>query len=401
MENRFHRVTPYAARRLRELLFWTFRETNRWSEGIRQKNVSTSRAGEKRGGAPSEASEIELIGNFPEPIFDWDQFVPAALRRNIRAERTAGGINGAFARWAYFHGEISDVRVLVLGGTGWIGSAVVRELIARGHAVFGLARSQAAAAMLSRCGATPIAGDIGRPETWTANLPPLDAVVHAACDFSTDMAAIDRRLLDVLLPALAVQPNRPRFVYTGGCWLFGAAQREATTEASPFNPLPAFAWMEPQLARVLAEPGISGIVIHPAMVYANAGGVFSRFAREAAAGGPIRLVGSEAVRWPLVHGDDLAALYALALEHAPKGASYIGAAVEALPVGRIARAFAKRFGTPQVESQVISPDAIAAELGEWARGRALDQRLSGGKARRDLGWQPRHLDPEAEIAAGA
>jgi nucleoside-diphosphate-sugar epimerase len=211
------------------------------------------------------------------------------------------------------------------------------------------------------------------------------------------MAAIDRRLLDVLLPALAVQPNRPRFVYTGGCWLFGAAQREATTEASPFNPLPAFAWMEPQLARVLAEPGISGIVIHPAMVYANAGGVFSRFAREAAAGGPIRLVGSEAVRWPLVHGDDLAALYALALERAPAGESYIGAAIEAFPVERIARAFAKRFDAPRSTPVVISPDMIAAELGEWARGYALDQRLSGAKARRGLGWQPRHLDPEAEI----
>jgi len=290
------------------------------------------------------------------------------------------------------------VRVLVLGGTGSIGSAVVRELIARGHVVFGLARSQAAAAKLSRCGATPVAGDIALPETWAANLTPLDAVVHAACDFNTDMAAIDRRLLDVLLPALAAQPNRPRFVYTGGCWLFGATQRETATEASPFNPLAAFAWMVPQLERVLAEPGISGIVIHPAMVYANAGGVFNRFAREAAAGGPIRLVGSEAVRWPLVHGDDLAALYALALERAPEGESYIGAAVEAFPVEPIALAFAKRFDAPRSTPVIISPDMIAAELGEWARGYALDQRLSGAKARRGLGWQPRHLDPEAEIA---
>jgi len=289
------------------------------------------------------------------------------------------------------------VRVLVLGGTGSIGSAVVRELIARGHAVFGLARSQGAAAKLSRCRATPIAGDIGRPETWAANLPTLDAVVHAACDFNADMAAIDRRLLDVLLPTLAAQPNRPRFIYTGGCWLFGANQREAATEASPFNPLPAFAWMVPQLERVLADPGISGIVIHPAMVYADAGGVFSRFAREAAAGGPIRLVGSEAVCWPLVHGDDLAALYALALERAPGGESYIGAAVEAFPVERIARAFAKRFDAPRATPVVISPDMIAAELGEWARGYALDQRLSGAKAQRALGWQPRHLDPEARL----
>lgn len=153
--------------------------------------------------------------------------------------------------------------------------------------------------------------------------------------------------------------------------------------------------MVPHLARVLAAPEVDGIVIHPAMVYAGAGGVFSRFASEAATG-TIRVVGSEAVRWPLVHSDDLAALYALALEQAPRGASYIGAAIEALAVGRIARAFARRYGVTEVLG-IVSRDAIAAELGEWARGYALDQRLSGEKARRELGWQPRHLDPLHDI----
>ena len=72
--------------------------------------------------------------------------------------------------------------------------------------------------------------------------------------------------------------------------------------------------------------------------------------------------------------------------------------IDGLAVGRIARAFARRFRTTHQEPQIISTDAIAAELGEWARGYALDQRLSGAKARRDLGWTPTHLDPEREIA---
>jgi nucleoside-diphosphate-sugar epimerase len=109
------------------------------------------------------------------------------------------------------------------------------------------------------------------------------------------------------------------------------------------------------------------------------------------------VVEGEAVRWPLVHSEDLAKLYALALERAPARSSYIGAAIEGLAVGRIARAFAKRFGTPCLDPQIISSDAIAAELGEWARGQALDQRLSGAKARRELGWRPKHLDPVREI----
>jgi nucleoside-diphosphate-sugar epimerase len=290
------------------------------------------------------------------------------------------------------------MKVFVLGGTGVIGSAVVRALLERGHDVVGLARSVASADKLRQVGAEVIDGDIAAPERWVTALPQLEAVIHMACDFATDMAAVDRRLLDALLPALAAQPQRVRFIYTGGCWLFGETSGEAATEASPFDPLPAFAWMVPHLARVLAAPEVDGVVIHPAMVYAGAGGVFSRFAREAGAHGAIRVVGSEAVRWPLVHSDDLAALYALALEQAPIGASYIGAAVEALPVGEIARAFAKRYGAAET-LQIVSADAIAAEIGEWARGRALDQRLSGEKATRELGWQPRHLDPLREIAA--
>jgi hypothetical protein len=118
--------------------------------------------------------------------------------------------------------------------------------------------------------------------------------------------------------------------------------------------------MVPQLQRVLASTEVCAVAIHPAMVCTSEGGVFDRFARAAAEGKAVPVVAGEAVRWPLVHAGDLADLYALALEG----------------------------------------DAIAAELGEWAQGYALDQRLSGAKARRDLGWSPKHLDPEGEILFG-
>ena len=289
------------------------------------------------------------------------------------------------------------MRVLVLGGTGLIGSAVLRELVVRGATVLGLARSEASAAKLAACGAVPFVGNIAAPERWVGKLPELDAVIHAACDFDSDMAGIDDRLLDGLLPALAAQGGGPRFIYTGGCWLFGSTGEAVATETTPFEPLPAFAWMVPNLRRVLAAPGIASIVIHPAMVYADDRGVFDRFACDAVDRHAVRVVASEAVRWPLVQADDLAQLYALALERAPTGSSYIGAANDGIPVGRIARAFASRSGTREQEPEIMPAEAVAAELGEWARGYARDQTLSGEKARRELGWQPAHLDPIDEI----
>ena len=291
------------------------------------------------------------------------------------------------------------MHVFVLGATGFIGTALARVLVRRGHRLTGLARSETSAKKLRDIGGEPLIGDIARPASWIERLPPVDAVVHLACDLETDVATVDGRLLDAMLQSLAGQRPRSRFIYTGGCWLFGATGHEAATEATPCSPLPAFAWMVPHARRILCSPAVDGVVIHPAMVYTADGGVFGRFAGDARAGAAIRIVANEAVRWPLVHRDDLAELYALALEIAPPGSSYIGAATEGLEVGRIARAFARRFGPPDPALHIVSADQIAGELGEWARGYARDQRLSGAKARAELGWRPAHLDPEGEIAA--
>jgi nucleoside-diphosphate-sugar epimerase len=100
-----------------------------------------------------------------------------------------------------------------------------------------------------------------------------------------------------------------------------------------------------------------------------------------------------------VHSHDLANLYALVLQSGVTRDSYIGSAIDGLAVGRIVQAFARRFGALDRKPLVVSADEIAAELGDWARGFALDQQLSGAKARRTLGWEPQHLDPEGEIAA--
>lgn len=291
------------------------------------------------------------------------------------------------------------MHILVLGGTGQIGRAVVRELLLHGHAVVALARSQESARSLRKAGAAVLDGDIRAAGRWAPDLPTVDAVIHAAADFGADMGAVERRLLDHLLPALRTGPTRPRFVYTGGCWLYGETGAAAATEQTPFAPLPAFAWMVGNLQRVLSAPEVEAVVIHPAMVYRPAGGVLAAMIEGARRDDEIPVVGGQSVHWPLVHAEDLARLYRLAVEKGRPGETYNGATIEGMAVGTLARAIARRHGTPACRLRIVDADDIARKKGEWARGYALDQHMSGAKARSELGWQPVHRDPLADIAA--
>jgi nucleoside-diphosphate-sugar epimerase len=125
--------------------------------------------------------------------------------------------------------------------------------------------------------------------------------------------------------------------------------------------------------------------------------VLARFRDDLATLGTVRIIGDEAVRWPLVHRADIGMLYALALERGASGCAYNGAAIASVPVGILARAMARRAGVSALPL-ILSADQVAAELGEWARGYAIDQRMSGERARRELGWVPGHTDPLSDIS---
>lgn len=284
------------------------------------------------------------------------------------------------------------MRIFLLGGTGFIGSHVLRRLVEAGHEVIGLARSETSADRLRAAGAVPLRGDLRAPAQWVAEIPAVDGVIHAASDFGDDMGPVETALLDALLPVLGAMPKPPRFIYTGGCWLFGATGERVAIEDSPFVPLPAFGWMIDNMRRVLDAPEVSAAVIHPAMVYSAAGGVFSSFMEAMRDGVPVDVIGSEQVVWPLVHAEDLAELYLRVLEKAQPGSVYNGSAMDGLAVAEIVAAVARQVGTGRPDIRIVSADRAAERLGEWARGYAISQRLSGGKARRELGWKPVHGD---------
>jgi len=291
------------------------------------------------------------------------------------------------------------VRVLVLGGTGSIGASVVRALRSRRYEVLGLARSDSAADRLSLQGAQPVRGDIRWPDEWTDVAKSVDAVIQVAGEFTADAGAVDRNLTSALLRRLEGRTRSPprAYIYTGGCWLYGNTADRVATEESAFDAPAEWAWSVEHLSLVLGASKVRGIVIHPAMVYERDGGVLAQFRDDLAVLGRVRIFGHENVHWPLVHRADIGELYALALERAPPGVSYNGAAVDAITVGALARAMARGAG---VESApLVRPiEEAVVEFGEWARGYAIDQRMSGAKAQRELGWVPAHTNPIADIS---
>lgn len=282
------------------------------------------------------------------------------------------------------------MNVLVLGATGSIGAAVARELKNSGHHVVTLARSDKARLALQEQRYQVISGDLRAPDAWMGALGAIDAIVHAAATFTDDMGAVDRQLLEALVEIFEDRSSQLRFVYTGGCWLYGESGDHVATESTPFNPIPAFSWMVENANYLRTCNAFSLAVIHPAMVYGPTGGVFTRFIEQARRGIPLELWGGPDVRWPLVHRNDLARAYALLVEQPVLQGHFNAASENGVPVGEIALAIARAFGRTG-ELVIRSAADAVREHGAWALGPTLDQQMSAAKLR-SAGWTPEITD---------
>ncbi|MBS9718204.1 NAD-dependent epimerase/dehydratase family protein [Pseudohalocynthiibacter aestuariivivens] len=279
------------------------------------------------------------------------------------------------------------MKVLVLGATGMIGTAVTKELLRAGHKVTGLCQSDRSARQLERIGATPLPGDLQNPGAWAGVVPVTDGIIQAAATFKDDMGAVDRCVLTSVAQAAETAGTRPRFIYTGGCWLYGETGDEIATEESPFNPLPAFSWMVKNGARLAASSVFSTAIIHPAMVYHASGGAFAQFMSNARRNEPIEIWRDAGIRWPLVHRDDLARAYRLLLERPDLTGHFNASAQAGVKVGDIATWFAGASGIV-----VKSAEMAVADHGRLADGPMLDQQMSATKLQNICNWIPQHVD---------
>lgn len=288
------------------------------------------------------------------------------------------------------------MRVLVLGATGHIGSAIADELIANDHEVVALARSDASVAKLANKSLCVIRGDLRAPDQWCGIVHEIDAVIHAAATFSEDMGEVDRHLVGALIAHAKSADTKIRFIYTGGCWLYGKTGDRVANEASSFNPLPAFKWMIENSREVSAVPCFDTMIIHPAMTYDREGGAISRWLKSASEIGTLEVWGSLETRWPVVHREDLAHAYRLVLESGEAGQSYCASAQAGVRVGDMASAINRRFNLKTCP-QVLTIEQVITTHGKDALGPTLDQQMSGKKIIENLGWKPKYPDILSEI----
>jgi nucleoside-diphosphate-sugar epimerase len=277
------------------------------------------------------------------------------------------------------------VRVFVTGASGGIGSAVVSELLAAGHLVVGLARSEASAATISGLGAEPLRGDIADLDVLQEAAGKADGVVYLAFshDFTHAGDAIgDEARAVAALGAALVDTGKPLVVANGTPAVAG----RASTEDDPFNvegPM-AGRGRTGQAVVDLAELGVRSAVVRLPRSVHDAGGRYgfsSILIQVARQRGVSAYVGDGTQRWPAVHRDDAASLFRLALEQAPPGSVLHAVGDEGDPMRAIAEVIGRRLGVP-VES------TAAEDYGMLGAIFAVDQPSSSELTRRRFGWNP-------------
>jgi nucleoside-diphosphate-sugar epimerase len=282
------------------------------------------------------------------------------------------------------------MKALVIGATGYVGSAISGALRAKGHEVIGTAQDAKEVAKLEARGDRAVKVDIRDPASVKAAADATDGAIYAVAFRGSpkdDPFAVERGALEALVSTFAGS-QRP-LVFTSGGWYYGSTQGRVVDESAPPNP-PDIVITRPALEHIVrsaASQGVRGVVIRPGDAYGHGAGLPSLFFNSAQQLGAVRFIGTGENHWPVVHVDDLGDLFALAFAGAGAGEVFNCADATAYRVRDMAKAASLGAG---LNGRTVSwpYEEARATLGMLTDALVLDQQLTSEHARSRLGWRP-------------
>ena len=288
------------------------------------------------------------------------------------------------------------MRVFLTGASGWIGSVIARELMAAGHSVVGLVRSEMKGAALASAGGTPLVGTLDDVDLLRRGAADADGIIHTAFGLDISrierLAAEDRAAIETFGDVFAGS-TRPIIVTDGFLHLTG----EKAMEADRPEVMPAFPRASQQTAFALAERGLhASVVRNPRSVHGKGEthGFVPMLAAVAREKGVSAYVGDGANFWPAVHRLDAARVYRLALERGARGDAYHAVAEQAVTFREIAEAIGRQLGLP---ARSLTPEQAEAHFGPLATWVANNGPASNEWTRKTLGWAPEQVGIVADI----
>ncbi|EIY2673472.1 SDR family oxidoreductase [Raoultella planticola] len=280
------------------------------------------------------------------------------------------------------------MRIFLTGATGFIGSRILNELLAAGHQVTGLARSEASALALQTAGADVQYGTLEEPRSLLEAVTRCDAVIHTAFDhdFSRFVENCEKDQRIILAIGAALQGSRRPLIITSGTAMgdIGNGLPASEMHFNPAHPNPRAA--SERAGNQLLDAGVDVRVVRLPQVHdTTRQGLLTYYIAHAAEKGVVAVVGDGNNCWSAAHISDVTALYLRVLEQGLAGRRYHAVAEEAIPSLRIAEVVAEKLHLPL---QSLSADRAAAHFGWFAAFAGMDLRATSVWTRQQLNWQP-------------